>query len=96
MPDRTHQNREAPAPPSRVDVRQKLEGLLSGAVTRDEANSWAMQWVAARDPGVDDRAVWQALNALGMADSPTTDRQWLFEEVDFRAWLAEFEAACSD
>jgi len=51
-----------------------------------------MQWVAARDPGVADSAVWRALNELGGADAPSTDRQWLYGPDDFRAWLEELES----
>jgi hypothetical protein len=45
-----------------------------------------MQWVDARDPGVDDTVAWEVLNHLAGADSPTTDREYLYETVDFEAW----------
>lgn len=45
-----------------------------------------MQWVDASDPGVDDRVAWEVLNDLAGADSPTTDREYLYEQVDFEAW----------
>jgi hypothetical protein len=45
-----------------------------------------MQWVDARDPGVDDPVSWEVLNNLSGADSPTTDRDYLYERVDFEAW----------
>jgi hypothetical protein len=80
---------DAPAPPSRADVENKLHGLIEGRVTRDVTAAWAMQWVAAEDPGVDDPVVWNALNSLAGADAVTTDRPHLFEEIDFRAWLDE-------
>jgi hypothetical protein len=48
-----------------------------------------MQWIAAVTPGVDDPVVWRALDNLGGADAVSTDRPFLFEEVDFRAWLDE-------
>lgn len=79
----------APASPSRADVETKLQGLIEGRVTRDDATAWAMQWVAAPDSGVDDPIVWNALNNLSGADAPSTDRPYLFTEIDFRAWLDE-------
>jgi len=48
-----------------------------------------MHWIAAATPGVDDPVVWRALDNLAGADAVSTDRQFLFEEVDFRAWLEE-------
>jgi hypothetical protein len=66
-----------------------LRELISGELGRDEAAAWAMPWVAAATPAVDDPVVWRALNNLAGADAVSTDRPFLFEEVDFRAWLAE-------
>jgi hypothetical protein len=45
-----------------------------------------MQWVDARDPRVDDEVAWEVLNHLAAADSPTTDREYLYERADFEAW----------
>jgi hypothetical protein len=78
-----------PAPPSRADVEAHLLGLIEGRISRDDATAWAMQWVAASDPGVDDAIIWEALNNLAGADAVSTDRPYLFAEVDFRAWLDE-------
>ena len=51
-----------------------------------------MQWIAAADAtGGDDPVIWRALNNLAGADAPSTDRPFLYEEVDFRAWLAELQ-----
>jgi hypothetical protein len=68
-------------------------GLIEGRITRGDVADWAMQWVGASDPDVTDRAVWDALNALAGADSPTTDRRYLYGEEDFRAWLSELRSA---
>lgn len=57
-------------------------------MTREAIAAWAMQWVDATDPGVDDPPVWETLNSLAGADSPTTDREYLYEHVDFEAWRA--------
>jgi len=81
---------DAPPPaPSRAEVEARLRELISGELGRDEATAWAMHWIAAATPGVDDPVVWRALDNLAGADAVSTDRQFLFEEVDFRAWLEE-------
>ena len=78
-----------PAPPSRAEVEAQLLGLIEGRIRRDDATAWAMQWVAASDPGVDDAVVWEALNNLVGADAVSTDRPYLLQEIDFRVWLDE-------
>jgi len=81
---------DAPPPaPSRAEVEARLRELISGALGRDEATAWAMQWIAAATPGVDDPVVWRALGNLAGADAVSIDRPFLFEEIDFQAWLAE-------
>jgi hypothetical protein len=93
VPDHGSENTSAPSPPSRSEVEQQIKGLIDGDVGRDAASAWAMQWVAAHDPGIDDPAVWRALNALAGADAPSTDREWLFVEADFYEWLADIQDA---
>ena len=81
---------EAPLPaPSRAEVEARLLELISGELGRDEATAWALQWIAAATPGVDDPVVWRALDNLAGADAVSTDRPFLFDDVDFRAWLEE-------
>jgi len=64
--------------------------LIAERITREEASAWASPWVMADDSGVEEKAVSDALEGLYMADGPSTDRPYLFERVDFEAWLAEF------
>jgi len=45
----------------------------------------------ASESEVTDFAVWNALELLSGADTITTDRPYLFEEIDFKAWYEEFE-----
>ena len=82
-----------PPAPSRAEVEARVLDLIAGRFTRDETTQWAMQWVGAKDPRVDDDVVWRALNNLSGADAPSTDRPFLFEEADFRSWLAELQQA---
>jgi hypothetical protein len=80
---------EVPAAPSRVEVETRLLDLIAGRIGRDEATNWAMQWIGSSDPDIDDEVVWRALNNLAGADAPSTDRQFLFDQPDFQAWLEE-------
>ena len=82
---------DPPPPPSREQVADVLRALIDGEQDRSSASSWALQWVFAADPRVDDEKVWKALGAIAGADTPTLDRPWLFNETDFRAWLADLE-----
>jgi hypothetical protein len=76
----------APPPPSRDELRRQIVGLIEGTVAREAVTEWAMQWVDATDPGVEDRIAWEILNDLVGADAPTTDREYLYERADFEAW----------
>jgi len=51
-----------------------------------------MRWAAARDPGVEDDIVWTALVELTSADAPSTDRAYLYQQVDFEAWRDALDA----
>lgn len=73
--------------PTRDEVKAKLAKLISGHLSRDEVASWASQWVSAREPSVDDPAVWSALKSLSAADMISLDRPYLYNEIDFKAWL---------
>lgn len=80
-------------PPSRSDVRERLVGLLSQELTREDVADWAAEWVRQRDPGVADDAIWSALLHLSGADLQTDPGEYLHHEPDFHAWLDEFENA---
>jgi hypothetical protein len=84
-----------PPPPSRDEVERKLLDLIEDRITREQASAWASPWVTAEDPGIDDKAVWDAVGALWGADGPTSDRPYLFGREDFEAWLTEFREKTS-
>jgi len=84
---------EVPRPPSRAEVDSRLVELIEGIQSRQEIADWASQWIRASEPGVDDPAVWKVLTCLVGADMITTDRPYLYEEVDFRDWLEELRAS---
>lgn len=78
-----------PPPPTADEVERVLLDLLAGRTSREQASSWAEQWVMADESGVEDQSVWKGLVLLAGADLISTDRPYLHEEDDFRAWLEE-------
>jgi hypothetical protein len=74
--------------PTRADVEQKLLDLILGRCNREEASSWASQFLSS-DAEVKDAPLWNALVALSGADLPSTDRAYLHSEVDFCVWLEQ-------
>jgi hypothetical protein len=83
--------------PTRADAEMKLLDLIEGRCSRGEASSWAEYWLY--EDGVlggdlfHDLALLEALKDLSGADMITTDRPYLYDEVDFRAWLHALQQA---
>jgi len=78
-------------PPTRVQVVEQLRRLLAGDISREEVSLWASPW-ATRFDEIEDARVREAIDQLSGADTPTTDRPYLFMEVDFEEWLRELTA----
>jgi hypothetical protein len=78
--------------PSRQEVAAKLQELIGGRCTREEAADWARQWVREDHLRVDDFGAWRVLKDLVAADLKTIDRPYLYQEADFRAWLEELRS----
>jgi hypothetical protein len=63
-------------------------------MSRDEADRWAAQWVAADESDVPDPAVWDALTQLyGVDLRPGPDLPYLFDDAQIEGWLRELRAA---
>jgi hypothetical protein len=79
-------------PPTRDEAREKLIGLLNGRYSRDEIHNWARQWVVVmRDP-LEDRELRRVIEGMAAVDTPGgPDRNFLFTEPDFHAWLDQLE-----
>ena len=75
-------------PPSRDEVIQKLRQLIAGELTRQAASAWASPWLSRFDE-INDGEAKQGLVNLGMADLPSTDREYLYGTKDFEAWLRD-------
>ena len=82
----------APAAPTREQVRQRLQDLLSGRLSREEAAEWAAAWVREAEPAVDDLVVWEALKKMTGADLRSNPIDYLHTDSDFHDWLDQLEA----
>ena len=79
---------ERAEPPTRQEVAQQLRQLIAGTLTPEAVSAWASTWVTRLDEVTDARAR-EALGAMGAADMPSSDREYLYEQADFEEWLRE-------
>ncbi|MCE6993216.1 hypothetical protein LZG04_00080 [Saccharothrix sp. S26] len=80
-------------PPSRAEVEQQFQRLLSGEVAQDEVDRWAHRYIAA-DVEVVDPVVWTALGRLHGIDLPGwPDRGWLHDDEQVAGWLEELRGS---
>jgi hypothetical protein len=81
---------EPPPEPTRASVIEVMDAVLAGTMSRSEASGWAMRWVAAEKPSIDDAAVWRALTLLGMIDlTHGPEQPWLYPDDQVAEWSAE-------
>ncbi|MBD1378583.1 hypothetical protein ID864_23540 [Erwinia aphidicola] len=62
---------------------------MSGDIDRMSASEWAINIVDDDHVRITDSTIWKILQCLGSVDLPTTDRDYLYENDDFIAWLSE-------
>jgi hypothetical protein len=74
--------------PAKNDVIQTLQLLIRGEISREDVSDWARPWIT-RLHEIDDEDVRNALDSLSGADSPTTDRRYLYGQEDFENWLRD-------
>jgi hypothetical protein len=92
---RPYERHVAPPAPSRAEVEERLRGVVDGWLSRDEADRWAMQWVAADNPQVEDRVVWEGLSRmLAGIDMPDASGGFLHDDAQVAAWLDAFRQEC--
>jgi hypothetical protein len=84
--------------PTRAQVEAVLLALIDRTVEPRDAAAWARPWARA-EVDVVDVGVWNALLELEGADEPLDpdeeegpERELLYEEEDFRAWLDDLRA----
>ena len=81
-------------PPSQVDVEQVLHGLLSGRLSREQADRWAAQWVTQDSPQAMPEAVWTALTHLFGCDARHgPGQEYLHTNEQISEWLASLREA---
>lgn len=80
--------------PTYREIVEVLNALIAGRISRDDASAWAHPWVIA-DDRVRDDVIWDAVVSIGAVDTPDPSRPsgFLYNDVDFAAWLSEVEAA---
>ena len=73
--------------PTRGEVERQLDALIQGRLTPEAASEWAKPFIVddSTHPAEMDVATWEAIKAIGGADLPTTDREYL-HGVDFMRW----------
>ena len=79
-------HRKATQPPRIADIENVLLDLIGGTITRQQASDWAWPWFGNLDVELS-RDVQEIIDYLYGADTPTTDRDYLYDETDFRLWL---------
>ncbi|HEY4867488.1 MAG TPA: hypothetical protein VIK45_18455 [Candidatus Dormibacteraeota bacterium] len=83
---------DPPPPPNGQEVEERLIQLVAGRATPEEVADWALRWVVADHPGIDDPHIWQAIGALAGADLKTGPSTYIHGQSDFQHWLDEFRA----
>jgi hypothetical protein len=78
--------------PTRIEVEMKLSALINDELTREAVSEWARPWGTAFGSEAKDPAIQEALEKLYTADSPSTDRPYLFGREDFEEWLRKLRA----
>jgi hypothetical protein len=73
--------------PSRADIAEKVQSLIDGSVSRDQASNWAMNIILDDDYNIHDQVSWKAIKAIGSVNLPSSDRNFLYEQEDFVEWL---------
>lgn len=73
--------------PPRAAVEELLRDLISGRRTRASIADWASNWIRGPLLRDYDEPVWTALTFMVAADMPSTDREFLYGQDDFEAWL---------
>jgi hypothetical protein len=81
-------------PPTRREVADVLQRLLSGELTRNAASDWAETWLLS-EVAVGDSVAWDAIKLLGAATLVSTDRLFLYDEIDFALVLKKLRAESS-
>ena len=84
--------------PSAERIAEVMRLLIDDLNQRENVTEWASYWSLKYDDYCEDddydnsKRILTALDRLSGADAPTTDRPYLYDQLDFEDWLAELEA----
>ncbi|GAA1287784.1 hypothetical protein Psi02_70300 [Planotetraspora silvatica] len=77
--------------PDLDEIEERFVAILEGRLSRDEADRWAMRWVADGDLAWE-ALEWWALNLLAGIDLPAGPAgDYLHDDEQVRAWLQELQ-----
>ena len=76
-------------PPAKSEVLGKLQMLANDEISREDAASWAQQWVFEDEPSKMPKEIWKALKFICGADMISIDRPYLYGREDFEDELAK-------
>lgn len=79
------------AGPTRKQVRKRLAKLVAAEISREEASDWASRWLLDDTWRPGEPSMRKAIDELAGADLQVASGDYLHHEVDFRAWLFEFD-----
>ena len=77
--------------PNRIDLINKLLGILSGTENRSDVSEWAVNIFEDDSLRINDSVVLNYLKLLGAVDLPSTDRDYLYTDDDLLHWIIELK-----
>lgn len=75
--------------PNRDELIEKLDLLCASKISREALSEWAFKIIDEEQAPSEDKIEWQILKNIGSVDLPSSDRDYLYMEVDFLAWKEE-------
>lgn len=76
-------------PPTRQELRSRVQQLLDSTLTRRDASAWAMEFLLDENLIIEDDVVDEAVENLAAADLMVSPHKFFYSELDFRDWLAD-------
>ncbi len=77
--------------PTREQVEAKLQDLIEGQCSREEAARWAAYWITLDEPDDFPLEVSEALDALAGADMKMIDGEYVHDTANMRSWLKDLQ-----
>ncbi|MGC4004208.1 MAG: hypothetical protein QM811_14245 [Pirellulales bacterium] len=68
--------------PTRLEISDQLHRFLNKELSRSQLSGWANHWLL-NDENIEDPQVWKALELMGAAELPSSDRAFLYLDEDY-------------